>query len=113
MEIRIIIFFIGIALSLFLLGKHYFEAKEAGPFTAGFILVILAILIMTTGINYKTGEECSNYNTTNGYCEKTDFVYSEVGTLERVASSAVFLISGLILFFTGYSDRNKRIEASL
>jgi len=84
--------------------------KEAGPFTAGFILVLLSVLVLTTGIQYKTGESCTTFHNTSDVCEITRFTYSDVGTIERVASSGVFFITGFILFLTGYLDRNKRLE---
>jgi len=108
MLIQTIILFVGVAFLLFLLGKYYIEAKEAGPYLAGFILVILSILSMTSGIEVKNGENC--LNETNSTCIETRYTYSNLGDVEKVSISTVFLASGLLLFFTGYNDRKERLE---
>ena len=108
MLIQTIILFIGLAFLLFLLGKYYLEAKEAGPYMAGFVLIILAVLSLTTGISVKSGETCTTY--TSDHCEVMVYDYTNLGDLEKVTFAGVSLATGLLLFLTGFNDRKQRLE---
>lgn len=113
MEITILLFFLGLAILAFFSGKFFKELREAGPFLSGFVLILVAVLVMTTGIQYKTGENCLETSDTVGVCLVSVNTYSDVGDIERVSTSGLILAIGLILFLTGHFERKARIEQNL
>lgn len=87
---------------MFLLGYFLFEAKEAGNFMAGFVLVVLSVIIMTSGIAVKSGEFI------NG--STVSYLYRSAEDIVKVMISGVTLAGGLILFYSGLDNRKKRKE---
>ena len=71
---------------------------------AGFVLVVLSVIIMTSGIEIKTGELIDGAT--------VSYVYRTVEDIVKVMISGITLAGGLILFYSGLTDQKKRKEES-
>ena len=97
----------GVATLLFLMGHFFFKAKEIGPVMAGFLLIIISILSMVSGVEIQTGESINNSVANITTVTK---IYSPVPDLAKIPISGLSLASGLFLFYMGYYTRKKRTD---